>query len=239
MNDFICGTVGGMFGTILSHPFDTARIMVQTKTPIQISNLYKGLLPPLFGIGLEKSLVFGTFYTLDKYKLTRDWSIFTKGMIAGFMSTLVVSPVEHIKIQIQTNKYNSLNSYFRSGDLFRNGIGGFYRGWKATLFREVPGYGLYFLCYENVKKENDNLFRTFLNGSLSGMFAWAFIYPTDYVKTTVQNENTGYKNIIRKIWRENGIKGFYRGANLALLRCIPLHGGVFVGYEIMKELINS
>lgn len=236
MNDFICGTVGGMFGTILSHPFDTARIMIQTNKPMKLKKLYNGLLPPLFGIGLEKSLVFGTFYTLNKYENTRELSTFTKGTISGFVSTLVVSPVEKVKILLQTNQYNSLWSYIKSGHIVKNGVGSLYCGWTATLFREVPGYGLYFLCYENIKRENDALFQTFWKGSLSGMFAWTFIYPSDYVKTVVQSSADSYRNVICNIWEKNGLKGFYKGSGLALLRCIPLHGGVFVGYEIMKNL---
>lgn len=236
MNDFINGTVGGMFGTLLSHPIDTARIMIQTKKPIEIRNLYKGVLPPLFGIGLEKSLVFGTFYTLDKFEETRDWKTFYKGMIAGFVSTLVVSPVEQVKILLQTNQYSSFGNYLKSGEIFRGGLRGFYNGWTATLVREVPGYGFYFYCYENLKKESDALANVFWKGAASGMFAWSFIYPSDYVKTLVQQKKCGYNSVIREIWRENGLFGFYRGCGFALLRCIPLHGGVFVGYEIMKNI---
>lgn len=34
-------------------------------------------------------------------------------------------------------------------------IKGIYNGWTATLFREVPGYGFYFLSYENIKSNKD------------------------------------------------------------------------------------
>lgn len=239
MSDYINGTVGGIVGTILSHPIDTIRIMIQTDHNIEFKQLYKrvyrGLSPPLIGIGLEKSLVFGTFYTLNRLDATKELSIFNKGMIAGLVSTIVVSPVEQIKILLQTNKYNGISSYIKSREWSNNGIKGFYNGWSATLFREVPGYGLYFFCYENIKDNSDTILNTFLKGSLSGIFAWAFIYPSDYIKTLVQNQRTSYSNVIQNIWIKDGFRGFYKGCSLALLRCIPLHGGVFVGYEMMKH----
>lgn len=236
-NSFISGTIGGIFGTILSHPIDTTRIMIQTNKPILIKNLYKGLTPPLFGIGLEKSIVFGTFYTINNNNYFNDLSTFNKGMLSGLISTLVVSPVEQIKIMLQTQKYKSTFDYLKYVIKTNNYIS-LYKGWSATLFREVPGYGLYFICYENIKNHNDNIFNIFCKGSLSGIVAWSFIYPVDYIKTTVQNLNCSYKESIKYIINQNNGKliGFYRGCSYALLRCVPLHGGVFVGYELSKKI---
>ena len=224
MKQYIYGTFGGMFGTLLSHPIDTYRINKQTNNIINFKQLYKGLTPPLIGIGLEKSLVFGTFYSLESNNYTTNLPIFIKGTIAGFISTLVVSPVEYIKINLQTNNKNIFN------------IKNVYKGWSATIFREVPGYGLYFYCYENLKRENDKMINTFWKGSLSGLFAWTFIYPSDYVKTIVQNKNFTYKQSIKYILgKSNNPLHFYKGCSYALIRCIPLHGGVFLGYEFIKN----
>ena len=44
---------------------------------------------------------------------------------------------------------------------------------------------------------------------------------------------------IKDVYKTKGILGFYRGFNLALLRCIPLHGGVFLGYETTKILLDK
>lgn len=238
VKEFACGTIGGMFGTALSHPLDTARIFTQTNQPMKITKLYKGFMPPLFGIGLEKSIVFGTFYSLNNNETTKDLNIFSKGMISGFFSTLVVSPVEQIKIQLQTSQYKTSWDYLKTFTSLRR-LPLLYTGWGATVVREVPGYGLYFLCYENIKNKNDNLINTFWKGSVSGMFAWAFIYPSDYVKTTVQNSNVSYKTAIQTIFKNKNPLSFYKGCSYALLRCIPLHGGVFVGYELTKKTLNN
>ena len=55
MDEFIYGCFGGIFGTIISHPIDTIRINLQSlKQPkYDIKSLYKGILSPFIGIGIE------------------------------------------------------------------------------------------------------------------------------------------------------------------------------------------
>ena len=101
---------------------------------------------------------------------------------------------------------------------------------------------------ERLKNKNDSKLVTFVKGATSGVGAWLFIYPFDYIKTLTQTEmkleyngkniEKTYKNIVSNQWKKYGIRGFYNGIGLALARCIPLHGGVFVGYEIIKSFIN-
>lgn len=240
LKEYLAGSFGGAFGTIISHPFDTLRINLQTNPKLSILQVtkniynknglfgfYRGITPPLVGISLEKSIVFGTFYNLEKNGNFKN-NIFN-GFIAGFLSTIIVTPVERLKIALQTNqsikniKMNTL-----------------YSGWSATVFRESLGYAIYFKTFEMLKRynNNDSKLNTFMNGSLSGMSAWLFIYPSDRVKTLVQNQNKKYKDVIKEIYKTEGLKGYYRGFSLALLRCIPLHGGVFLGYEFIKNMLK-
>jgi len=231
LNEFVAGCAGGVIGTFLSHPYDTIRILMQSRekhtfiSAIRsldgVRGLYRGITPPLFGIGLEKSIVFGTFHTLEKYQTKEKYPIIN-GMVAGLLSTLVVTPIEKVKIALQTKKPVQYNNLFR--------------GWSATVFRETPGYAIYFYTYYKLHRENEQKWQTFMNGCLAGTSAWAFIYPSDLIKTRVQNEtSTTYKQVIKEIIKTDGIRGFYRGFSLALMRCVPLHGGVFLGYELYKE----
>lgn len=63
--------------------------------------LYKGIGPPLLGMGLEKSVVFGTFHNAkammpafmgDKSKIAAS------GAISGIAASFIVSPYERLKI---------------------------------------------------------------------------------------------------------------------------------------------
>jgi hypothetical protein len=102
-SDFLYGLCGGCSGVLISHPFDTIKTRIQSNTvttikqAIQMRNLYSGLFPPLFGIMLEKSIVFGFFDLAKKNNINNFYS----GIIGGFMSTLIVTPIDRIKINLQ------------------------------------------------------------------------------------------------------------------------------------------
>lgn len=249
-NDFIYGLFGGFTGTLISHPFDTVKTRIQSNTvntikdAIKMKRLYSGLLPPLLGIMLEKSIVFG-FYEKSKQL---GVNIFWSGIIGGFLSTIVVTPIDRLKINYQNNelKFNKFETLKKTLHPFN-----MYKGFIPTIFRETPGFGIYFSTYDYLTfnfNRDMNIIKTFINGTLSGLSAWLFIYPSDLIKTNVQsihNHNMNIPQIIKMIWNKNnhnnhillGCRNFYNGFSLAILRAMPLHGGVFVGYELAKKYI--
>ena len=127
-----------------------------------------------------------------------------------------------------------------------------YKGFIQTIFRETPGFGIYFSTYNYLitkyNPQKDNLYKTFIAGSLSGFVSWIFIYPSDLIKTIYQSNyklNMNLIDVIKFISTNNNekflirtiIKNFYRGFPLAIMRAMPLHGGVFMGYEFAKKNI--
>ena len=231
--EFVYGCSGGILGTILSHPFDTMRICLQTGGSVKslcIKQLYNGIMPPLFGIALEKTIIFGIYSEMIK-KTNND---LLSGYIAGVASVFFVTPIEKFKIQLQSNQKIQ----------FKN----FYSGFVATMFREPIGYMLYFWSYKkmmdleklsnssNSSNSSVNLLKVPIYGGLSGCFSWLFIYPADRLKTLKQlyPEKTYFKlyTIITK-------EGIYKGFSQAIFRAFPLHGGVFLGYEVSKRLLRG
>lgn len=228
---FIFGAISGICGVTISHPFDTIKTNIQTNNKIQynIRSLYKGLIPPLFGVGLEKALVFGSYEYSQKYFN----NTFISGLFAGLTASMVVTPYERLKILLQTNnleKPNNFNPRF------------LYKGLSATFTREIPGFGIYFTTYnyskEKLYKNNIDTFGSFMLGGLAGTVAWIFIYPQDMIKTRLQSaldNKQNIKNIISDIYKTGGISQFYKGLHLALMRAIPLHAGTFSMMEILKK----
>ena len=227
-NDFVYGLIGGLTGTIISHPFDTIKTRIQSETAINIKSaikmkkLYSGITPPLFGIMLEKSIVFG-FY--EKMKIL-GYNDFISGLVGGFISTIIVTPIDRLKINYQNNI-----------SIKNIKITSLYKGFTPTIFRETPGFGIYFSTYNYLNKNynsNNYLWNNFIFGSISGLTSWIFIYPSDLIKTKFQSStNISLINVIKNI----GIFNFYRGFSLAIMRAMPLHGGVFLGYELSKRLL--
>ena len=239
-SDFGYGLIGGVVGTIFSHPFDTIKTRIQSnkvtliKDAYKMGKLYNGILPPLIGIALEKSIVFG-FYDLAK---KNGYNNFTSGLIGGFMSTVIVVPVDRLKIIMQ-NKGTITKDILKPTSL--------YKGFSITLFRETPGFGIYFTTYNYLSdryNKEKNLIKTFYFGSLSGLNSWIFIYPSDLIKTRYQSvckitnpSDATIFNVIKTIYKQNSFIGFYKGFSLAIMRALPLHGGVFLGYEFSKKYL--
>lgn len=246
-NEFCYGAFGGLIGQILCYPFDTIKTRLQysnynNNTKFLFKNiyknglknhslnLYKGLPSPLISVIVEKSLLFSSYNIVKRDNI----SPFYSGLLAGVITTLTVTPFERIKVRSQINNTDTLQTIKNIIKL--DSISSFYRGWTATLFREVPGYGLYFYVYEKMKRDNNNLLYSFLTGSSCGITAWIFIYPSDPIKTVMQNDNIGFLESTKKIYNSSGILGFYKGYSWGLIRAGILHGGVFMGYEGIKNM---
>ena len=251
LTSFVSGLCGGIVGTVMSHPFDTLRVRYQNDEKIKAQNiikytsqliqqekfrtLWRGLSSPIIGIGLEKCLVFGFYDNVKKinYFNSPILNSMTAGLISGVICTSVVTPVERIKILKQDKKIIT-RSILTPSQL--------YKGWTATLVREVPGYGIYFMTYDTLKTSNilqDNYLRTPLFGAISGIMAWIFIYPSDPIKTKMQSNSEKFLEATNNIYKTYGIKGFYRGFSLAIIRAGILHAGVFMGYECVMKLLQK
>ena len=161
------------------------------------------------------------------------------GAAAGLAASLVVTPVERIKILLQTDSkvnYRSLSPNY------------LFRGLSATFTRETPGFAIYFSFFELVKyryyTSNDlQITKTasFVFGGLSGAIAWVFIFPQDCIKTRMQaqasaTDTKSFMTVVKEIYQSGGLCGFYRGFHYALMRAVPLHAGTFMTYEFLNSL---
>ncbi len=210
---FYKGAISGATGLLLSHPIDTIKSNLQVSSKIKWNGLYRGVIPPLFGMGLEKAVVFGVYENM--YSISNNITL--SGAVAGLVGSFVVTPVERLKILYQT------------GSSLPN-IRTLYRGFGNTMSREVPGFAIYFNVYHSFNK--NNIYQHAFYGGLSGMISWAFIYPQDMIKTQIQASNN--LSVMDIVKRTNGVRGFYKGFHLALLRAIPLHAGTFAMYYVLS-----
>jgi H+/Cl- antiporter ClcA len=92
---YVGGTLAGPVGTLISQPFDTCKIHLQTKRPLNILSrtfgenivwVYRGTTPSIIGYGVEKSLVFGTYSAMCRVVQLDEHNgknIFFAGLVAG------------------------------------------------------------------------------------------------------------------------------------------------------------
>ncbi|KAL6634884.1 hypothetical protein ACP70R_027555 [Stipagrostis hirtigluma subsp. patula] len=175
------------------------------------------------------------------------------GGCSSIATSFVFTPSEYIKQQMQVgsqyqNCWNAL-----VGCLRRGGIASLYAGWGAVLCRNIPHSIVKFYAYESLKQfllesgpANAKLDsgQTLLCGGLAGSTAALFTTPFDVVKTRVQlqalspvNRYEGVLHALKEIFRQEGLRGLYRGLTPRLAIYISQGAIFFTSYEFLKTIM--
>ncbi|GFP99926.1 mitochondrial arginine transporter bac2 [Phtheirospermum japonicum] len=271
--EFVAGGIGGTAGVLAGYPLDTFRIWQQHSggkgSALAILRheglcaLYRGMLAPLASITFQNCIVFQSYTTLSRafdtnvaindppsYK-----GVALGGIGAGLIQSLVISPIELVKIRLQLQMNTKLQSCCNKGplDVTRNifrtqGWGGIYRGLGITLVRDAPSHGVYFWTYEftreqlhpGCRKNRDESFKTTLTaGGLAGVTSWISCYPFDVLKTRIQAQSKycGIFDCYRKCVEQEGYNALWRGIGTTLARAFIVNGAVFFAYETALRFI--
>lgn len=281
LKDLLGGTMGGIAQVLVGQPFDTVKVRVQSapegtyKGAMDVvkqllanegpKGFYKGTLTPLIGVGACVSVQFSVN---EFMKRTYDAKLngaplslvqyFNCGAAAGFANGFLASPIEHIRIRLQTQTGN--NQAFNgpidcAKKIYEtSGIRGIYKGLAPTLVRESVGLGIYFSAYEalvarelkktGLKRSDIPAWKLCILGGLSGYALWAGIYPVDVIKSKLQTDSLKkptYKtslDVVRDVFAKSGIRGFYKGFVPTFLRAAPANGATFAVFEITMRLLS-
>lgn len=216
LHDLIAGGVAGSAGIVVGHPLDSIKVRMQNSGGISSSiiqhqrgSVWAGIGAPLAMASVINASIFltygGTTRLWDDY-YRNDTTMRTSfarnavcGGLAGIISSLVLCPVDNVKIRLQTNSYNSNGggaSSFQMAKniLAKNGIKCLYRGFGVTIGRQGPGFVVYFSIYDSVRASiisswgNDRqLLSSIVAGGIAGSLGWAIVYPLDFIKTRIQS----------------------------------------------------
>lgn len=225
--------------------------------------LYKGMAAPLVGVTPMFAVCFFGFgvgkriqqKSPDEELTYRQ--LFQAGMISGVFTTGIMVPGERIKCLLQIQQGASKVKYAGPVDcakqLYREGgIRSIYKGTAATLLRDVPATGMYFMTYEWLqrvltpegKSRSDlSAWRTLFAGGMAGIFNWMVAIPPDVLKSRLQTapEGTypnGMRDVFRQLMRTEGITALYKGATPVMLRAFPANAACFLGYEVAMKVLN-
>lgn len=201
--------------------------------------------------------------------------IFIAGSGSGIINSLVSSPMELVKIRLQNQGLDhhvptlrerlravkshkpleraTSDKYAGPIDCMRqiyreSGFRGLYRGFFATLIRETPSYGAYFVSYEvlcrwlapeGTDPKDLSGVRLMLAGGLGGIVGWASTYPIDVVKTIIQSDPPpGEKKVpsigstLRQIHQEQGLRSLFRGFAATVIRAFPTNVAILSTFHM-------
>lgn len=280
--DLFGGTMGGIAQVLVGQPFDTVKVRLQLAPDGTYSGagdvvkkllanegvggFYKGTLTPLIGVGACVSVQFSVNEYMKRYydrttggKPLTLLQFFNCGAVAGFANGFLASPIELIRIKLQTQT-GSTKEFAGPIDCFKKiynatGVRGIYRGLGPTLVRESVGMGIYFATYEALiaKELRNKVYATredippwklCMYGGLSGYALWTVIYPVDVIKSKLQTDSltkpkySSSLSVAKDVWRRAGIKGFYKGFLPTILRAAPANGATFAVFELTMRFIN-
>jgi solute carrier family 25 carnitine/acylcarnitine transporter 20/29 len=251
INFFYTGAIIGVSQTIIGHPIDTIKTLLQnnnlnSKNTLQnnssitklalkynyknlnyirsnlISRLYAGVSYPLF-INLSYNTL--VYELHDKtYKKTNNH--FVSGFISGGLMSFILNPFEVAKIrkQVNNNNFTSTKILKLNNNFKLNKI---FVALPYTFLRESISTGFYFKYYFYLLDKNISAFQS---GGFAGCISWLITYPIDTYKTRVQ-ANTKYKMELNL----KNFKSLWHGISFCLLRAYLVNG---VGFYIYNKLTS-
>lgn len=119
------------------------------------------------------------------------------------------------------------------------------------MLREVIALSVYFGFYEHGRnyfmahyqnhRDELPLTASFMLGGFSGAASWLFTYPIDYIKTVIQSQQikkiqfrSATHCMIEK-YKQEGLKTFFKGMGVTMLRSYPVNGVGFLIFELAKR----
>lgn len=259
------GLIAGACGIFVGHPFDTMKIRLQVgdvkkKASVgagSFAELYRGIIPPLVTAGGTQFIVFTIYEHVKKYLLSEDAApevkmsslsaTFTAATIAGAFSSYVTSPAQLVKVQQQSSPVELTLRQCVTNIVSKHGWKGLFHGSVSVLVVEGIGRGVYMLTYEFLKmKLSDStgpdvsLQVKASSAAGAGAFSWLVMYPMDSIKSrrlSNLSSKSSYE-CFQQTMQGGGVRAFYRGCGLAMLRTIPVSGTILPLYEYCRENLS-
>jgi solute carrier family 25 (mitochondrial carnitine/acylcarnitine transporter), member 20/29 len=257
------GLFAGACGIFVGYPFDTMKVklqstaggMVQENVPFNLKGLlYRGVLVPMLTAGILQSMNFGVYDTARRQTLRSGLNVgelnssFIGGALSGLMMSVVTTPIQLLKIQLQTHVTLSLTQLLYR-DIFYTGRWSIlYRGFGVTAFSDTLGRGIYMYSYELAKHILNDKFSDqlpvlsirMISAAYAGVISWLLLFPLDTIKTLVQSTYSGPSAttyFLQFIKTRQGIRILYRGCVYAVIRAAPVAATILPLYEHTQDYL--
>jgi len=180
---------------------------------------------------------------------------FLSGGFGGVCLVFVGHPLDLIKVRLQTsNEYSGIADCMKK-TIAKDGVKGLYRGMTAPIVGVTPIFAVCFWGYDQGQKlvrfatgkspaEKLSLLEIGIAGGYSAIPTTLIMTPAERIKCILQiqeGKETKYKgpaDVVKSIWREEGIRGIYKGTVGTLVRDVPGSIAYFGAYEGIKRALT-
>ncbi|KAK4520844.1 Septin spn4 [Mucor velutinosus] len=193
---------------------------------------------------------------------------FIAGWIGGAAGIIVGSPLDVLKARLQapirTHSQLSIGSEpasrMGSWQTLRNmvqteGLGSMFKGVLSPVVGLAGLNALLFVSYGSIIRYFErqyttspvdngpfepSLWQVYLAGAGAGVACFFFSTPTDLVKIQAQMTKIPKTTVevAKEIYARNGLRGFYQGGVITMIRDAPSYGIYFWAYESMKRVLQ-
>ncbi|KAH9589377.1 Mitochondrial substrate/solute carrier [Trypanosoma melophagium] len=183
------------------------------------------------------------------------------GGISATIAGAVVYPGEVVRLRLMSGdrRFNGIFNTIRCIYAETNSPRNFYRGLGASLMQRVPDILVNFATYETLKysllewdflnthPSYKNIVSTIIGGSAAALASILVAFPLDVAKRRIgmsgQTKSgvvyTGVRDCLRKVYAEEGIRGWYAGARMEAVRCVPQVVLMWFFIEAIQQVLTD
>ncbi|KAJ5086282.1 hypothetical protein NUU61_007589 [Penicillium alfredii] len=214
-----------------------------------------------FSYRIIQDVLRATLYSTEELPFP---ALVLSGAASGSLTSLALTPIELIKCKMQVPLESAgpkapgplvlIASIFR-----QEGLLGFWHGQLGTLIRETGGSAAWFGGYEGVSSlfrqyseprsqsasEPLPVYQQMIAGATAGISYNFLFYPADTIKSRMQTEDLSrlpangsrqsFWNVGAALWKQQGLKGMYRGCGITCARSAPSSAFIFSVYEGLRH----
>ncbi|CAG9853668.1 unnamed protein product [Phyllotreta striolata] len=175
------------------------------------------------------------------------------GAISGILSAVLLQPFNVMKTRLQNPQISLKDNKQNRHRLIKlllhirkhEHISVLWAGTAPTVMRSIPGSGIYFYIYDNIKV---NFFSTrspsnaesLAIGMLTRALTDICVIPLTVIKTRAESgvyKYSGVLTAIKNIYKNEGLKGLKSGLLPVLLRDCPMSGMYVMFYNQTQKLV--
>ena len=265
--DFVCGA--GAAATNILATFPAYKVMFRQQVEglrfrkalsqvlkEGISNLYRGVAPPLMQKGTSLAIMFGSYHKFQKV-LSRNFTGFSSvttnasaAILAGSMEA-ILTPFERIQTLLSHRGHNErfVNAFHAFKVVgMQYGFREYYRGLTPILCRNGPSNVLFFglrgplkSALPEAKTNIGNSVNDFVSGAVLGACLSTLFFPVNVVKSQMQKQLGGeFVNCVKAftiVFNERGrrVRRLFYGVSLNYTRALVSWGIINCTYELLKK----
>ena len=204
------------------------------------------------GIALYASYNSVQFAVYNRLLNKTGWS-FGSGGIAALVATSITYPFDLVRTRMTISKSNNgMLKEFRTIISSSEGFGGLFKGYFLTIGQVVPYMGCIFATH-NILSENLNLSEMIAGGS-AGFICKTIFMPFDVFRRRLQlfqthpeqfcldpqvleytKRSSNRIELFKMMWKREGIKSFFRGWSMAVIKSTPVTAITFTVHKLVKE----